>query len=110
AIASAGRENVEVYHQNFTPLEWSLSHDRPLAKECYAKLIVDTTQQKRVLGFHYLGPNAGEVTQAIGIAIKLNATYDDFINTVGIHPTTAEIFTTLEITKESGVDASASGC
>ncbi|RHY03179.1 hypothetical protein DYB25_011190, partial [Aphanomyces astaci] len=108
AIASAGRENVEVYHQNFTPLEWSLSHDRPLAKECYAKLIVDTTQQKRVLGFHYLGPNAGEVTQAIGIAIKLNATYDDFINTVGIHPTTAEIFTTLEITKESGNGTQAS--
>ncbi|ETV98437.1 hypothetical protein H310_08590 [Aphanomyces invadans] len=110
AIASAGRDNIQVYHQNFTPLEWSLSHERPLAKECYAKLIVDTTQQKRVVGFHYLGPNAGEVTQAIGVAMKLHATYDDFVNTVGIHPTTAEIFTTLEITKESGEDASASGC
>ncbi|KAF0694226.1 Aste57867_14885 [Aphanomyces stellatus] len=110
AIESAGRDNVEVYHQNFTPLEWSLSHERPLAKECYAKLIVDKTLNKRVLGFHYLGPNAGEVTQAVGIAMKLNASYDDFVNTVGIHPTTAEIFTTLEITKESGADASASGC
>ncbi|EQC25393.1 thioredoxin reductase (NADPH) [Saprolegnia diclina VS20] len=110
AVEAIGADNLGVYHQSFTPLEWSLSHDRALAKECYCKLIVDRTQNDRVVGFHYLGPNAGEVTQAVGIAIKLNASYEDFVSTVGIHPTTAEIFTTLEITKESGLDASAAGC
>ncbi|OQR94644.1 thioredoxin reductase 1 [Thraustotheca clavata] len=110
AIESIGAENISVYHQNFTPLEWSLSADRAMSNECYCKLIVDRTQQDRVVGFHYLGPNAGEVTQAVGVAMRLNATYEDFVNTVGIHPTTAEIFTTLEITKESGLDASAAGC
>ena len=43
------------------------------------------------MGFHYLGPNAGEVTQGYGMALKLGATKGDFDNLVGIHPTTAEV-------------------
>jgi len=34
----------------------------------------------------------------------------DFDRMIGIHPTTAEIFTTLTITKSSGVDPAAAGC
>ena len=64
----------------------------------------------KVVGFHYLGPNAGEVTQGFGISLKMGATKADFDACVGIHPTTAETLTTLEISKSSGVDASASGC
>ena len=81
-----------------------------------------------MIGFHYLGPNAGEVTQGFGIALKMGATKANFDDLIGIHPTTAEVsqlfliiwivmnyfllqnFTTLEITKSSGVDASATGC
>ena len=29
---------------------------------------------KRVVGFHYLGPHAGEITQGYAVAIKLGAT------------------------------------
>ena len=43
------------------------------------------------MGFHYLGPNAGEVTQGYGMALKMGATKGDFDNLVGIHPTTAEV-------------------
>ncbi|CAK4609519.1 unnamed protein product [Aphanomyces euteiches] len=111
AIASAGQENIQVYHQHFVPLEWSLSSElRVMSKECYVKVIIDTSRKNLVLGFHYLGPNAGEVTQAVSLAMKMNATYDDFVHTVGIHPTTAEVFTSLEITKESGEDPSAASC
>ena len=53
--------------------------------------------QEKVVGFHYLGPNAGEVTQGYAGMIKLKATKDDFDNLVGIHPTTAEAFTTLDV-------------
>ena len=49
----------------------------------------------RVLGLHYLGPNAGEVMQGFGTAMKLGCTFEDIVGTVGIHPTTAEEFTTL---------------
>ena len=79
-----------------------------------------------MVGFHYLGPNAGEVTQGFGMSLKMGATKADFDNLIGIHPTTAEVmmsslvvfsihlslqtFTTMGITKSSGVDASATGC
>ncbi|DAZ95855.1 TPA: hypothetical protein N0F65_009129 [Lagenidium giganteum] len=103
-------DNMEVYHQNFTPLEWSLSETRVGATSCYCKVICDKSRNLSVVGFHYLGPNAGEVTQAIGLAMKLGFTYKDMVNVVGIHPTTAEVFTTLEVTKSSGKSAAAAGC
>jgi len=63
-----------------------------------------------VVGFHYLGPNAGEVTQGFGIALKMGATKAQFDDLIGIHPTCAENFTTMEITKSSGKDATLTGC
>lgn len=110
AVEIFGASNLEVYHQSFNPLEWSLSSETRKDNQAYVKLICDSKTNKSVVGFHYLGPNAGEVTQAVGVAMRLNATFEDFIQTVGIHPTTAEIFTTLSVTKSSGEDASAGGC
>lgn len=110
SIEKLGEENLEIYHQSFTPLEWSLSDARPGASSCYVKVICDKSRDKHVVGFHYLGPNAGEVTQAMGLAMKLGFTYDQMVSVVGIHPTTAEIFTTLEVTKSSGESAAAGGC
>lgn len=103
-----GEDNVSVYHKYFIPLEWSLSHSRS-EHQGFCKAIVDKATRK-VLGLHYLGPNAGEVMQGFGTAMKLGCKFEDIIETVGIHPTTAEEFTTLSITKESGADAKASGC
>lgn len=45
---------------------------------------------------HYLGPQAGEITQGFAALILKGATKDDFDRTVGIHPTMAEEFTTLK--------------
>lgn len=108
AIAKHGKENIEVYHANFWPLEWTVAH-RP-ENACYTKLVVDKANNEKVLGFHYLGPNAGEVTQGFGIAMRMGATKANFDSLIGIHPTTAESLTTLEISKSSGVDPSATGC
>merc|ERR1719228_1270317 len=108
AITQYGEENIEVYHQNFWPLEWTVAHRKE--NDCYLKLICLKTENEKVIGLHYLGPNAGEVTQGFGIALKMKATKADFDNLIGIHPTTAENFTTVSITKSSGVDASATGC
>ena len=90
------------------PLEWTVAH-RPEG-DCYAKLIVDMNDDERIVGFHYVGPNAGEVTQAFAGMMKLKATKADMENLVGIHPTCAEIFTTMNITKSSGQDVGATGC
>jgi len=108
AIAEFGKENLVIYHKYFVPLEWSISPTRGEHRG-FCKAIVDKHTNK-VLGLHYLGPNAGEVMQGFGTAMKLGCTFEDIIETVGIHPTTAEEFTTLSITKDSGEDAAAGGC
>jgi thioredoxin reductase (NADPH) len=100
--------NIEVYHSYFKPLEWTLPHRGDNA--CYAKLITHTLDSERIVGFHVCGPNAGEVTQGFAVAIKCGATKEDFDETVGIHPTTAEEFTTLKVTKSSGASAEKAGC
>ena len=55
------------------------------------------------MGFHYVGPNAAEVTQGFSLAMRLGATKQDLDMTVGIHPSCAEMLTTLKITKSSGI-------
>merc|ERR1712166_461560 len=98
------KNDVEIYHAFYTPLEQAICEDREHDK-CYVKLMCDKTDNGRVVGFHVLGPNAGEITQGFATAMKLGMTYDDVRETVGIHPTDAEKFTTLKVTKSSGEDA-----
>ncbi|RWS24382.1 thioredoxin reductase 1: cytoplasmic-like protein, partial [Leptotrombidium deliense] len=112
AVKKFGEDNIEVYIQNFVPLEWTIAH-RPV-NACFAKLIClrknNENQQETAVGFHYLGPNAGEVTQLVGLALKNKLTKDDFDALIGIHPTCAEIFTTMTVTKRSGKSAEQKGC
>ena len=49
----------------------------------------------RVLGCHIVGPDAGELIQVLGIAVKMGATKADFDATVAVHPTAAEEFVTM---------------
>jgi len=108
AIAKLGDPNVEVYHSFFKPLEWTLPHRGDNA--CYAKLVVSKLENEKIIGFHVCGPNSGEITQGFAAAMKLGATKETFDDTVGIHPTNAEQFTTLKTTKSSGASAEQSGC
>lgn len=109
AIARYGEDDIEVYHKELAPLEWELVHDKPkgIAR---AKLICQKSQNMKVIGLHILGPNCGEITQGFALGMRMGATYKDFSDTVGIHPTVAEDFTTLTVTKASGADAAAAGC
>jgi len=108
ALKQYGEKNIEVYHSYLKPLEWTIPKRED--NKCYAKLIVNKADNERVVGFHTLGPNAGEVTQGFGAAIKCGATKADFDATIGIHPTFAEEFTTLSITKSSGISPLKKGC
>jgi len=102
-------DNIIVYHAAFDPLEYALPH-RNEKIQCYMKLVCVKSESERVVGFHYFGPNAGEVTQGFGLSMKLGATKADFETVVGIHPTCAEGFTTMEVTKDSGMPVEADGC
>jgi len=102
-----GAENLEVYHSAFKPLELTVPHRGDNAG--YVKVIVEKASGK-ILGMHYLGWHAGEVIQGYAIGMKFGMTKDDLDNLVGIHPTSAEVFTTLKITKSSGADYKSAGC
>jgi len=108
AIEKFGEENIEVYHSYFHPLEWTIPHREE--NTCYAKLICNKKQKEKVIGFHVLGPNAGEITQGYAVAMKMGATKQDFDSTIGIHPTCSETFTTMHVTKRSGESAEVTGC
>ncbi|KAK6644320.1 hypothetical protein RUM43_000587 [Polyplax serrata] len=94
-----GQDNIIVYHNAFKPLEHALSRDETLG---YAKLICVKSLDELVVGFHVLSPNAGEITQGFAIGLKLKAKKSDFDDLIGIHPTCAEVFTTLSTVKNPG--------
>lgn len=108
AIEKFGSSSIEVYHTLYTPLEWEIAHREQSA--CYAKIICLKEENERIIGFHYLGPNAGEVTQGFAVAIKLGVTKASLDATIGIHPTCAELFTTLKTAKSSGAELTMKGC
>jgi len=108
AFEKFGEDNIEVYHANFQPLEYTVAGRD--GNDCYAKIICNKLEEEKVVGFHILGPNAGEVTQGFAIGLKLGAKKKDFNTLIGIHPTNAEVFTTMDTTKSSGMDIEVSGC
>ncbi len=83
--------DVEVYRAKFRPLRQTVSeHDEPTVM----KLVVDGSS-RRVLGAHMLGPDAGELGQVLGVAVKAGLTKDDFDRTMALHPTAAEELVTM---------------
>lgn len=66
-----------------------------------AKLVVDRRTDK-VVGFHFVGDHAGEVTQGFALALQAGVTKAMFDSLVGIHPTAAEEFAVLEVSRSSG--------
>jgi len=58
------------------------------------KLVVEADTD-RVVGAHMVGPDAGEIIQGLGVALKAGATKAQFDSTIGIHPTAAEEFVTM---------------
>jgi thioredoxin reductase (NADPH) len=56
-----GADNIATYHTEFKPLEWAYNKGRPDG-DCYVKVLVNKADNNRVVGFHMISPNAGEVT------------------------------------------------
>uniref|UniRef100_A0A9J7XJD3 Thioredoxin reductase 2 n=1 Tax=Cyprinus carpio carpio TaxID=630221 RepID=A0A9J7XJD3_CYPCA len=101
-----GKDQIEVYHAFYKPLEFTVAERD--ATQCYIKVYYKYGDQ-RVLGMHFTGPNAGEVTQGFSLGFQCGLTYEHLRNTVGIHPTCAEELIKLNITKRSGLDATVTG-
>lgn len=89
--ARAEGHRLRIYRSEFRPMKHTLSGRD---ERCLMKLVVDD-ESDRVLGAHMVGPDAGEITQGLAVAIKAGATKAQFDATLGIHPTSAEEFVTM---------------
>jgi glutathione reductase (NADPH) len=82
---------VDIYKTLFRPMKATLSGR---STRTFMKLLVDATTD-RVVGCHIIGPDAGELIQVVGIAVKMGATKADFDATMAVHPTAAEELVTM---------------
>ncbi|XP_011060402.1 PREDICTED: thioredoxin reductase 2, mitochondrial isoform X1 [Acromyrmex echinatior] len=108
AIALHGEQEIEIFHAYYKPTEFFVPQKN--VDRCYVKVIALRHGDERVLGMHFVGPNAGEVIQGFAVAIKCGLTMPKLKSTVGIHPTVAEEFTRINITKRSGLDPKPQSC
>ncbi|MGF9691518.1 glutathione-disulfide reductase [Rhizobium sp. 0TCS1.26] len=84
-------DEIEVYRAEFRPMKATLSGR---AEKMIMKLIVNASDRK-VVGAHVLGHDAGEMAQLLGISLKAGVTKDDFDRTMAVHPTAAEELVTM---------------
>ncbi|MCA0995513.1 FAD-dependent oxidoreductase [Alloyangia pacifica] len=89
---AAEQEPIEVYATSFRPMQTAFA-GRP--DRVMMKLVV-SKETRKVLGCHIVAPNAGEMIQLAGIAVKMGATKEDFDRTVAVHPTMSEEIVTLK--------------
>jgi glutathione reductase (NADPH) len=82
---------LDVYKTTFRPMKATLSGRQTRS---FMKLLVDGSTD-RVVGCHLIGPDAGELIQLVGVAVKMGATKADFDATMAVHPTAAEELVTM---------------
>jgi glutathione reductase (NADPH) len=94
---------LDVHKTSFRPMKATLSGRNTRS---FMKLLVDGITDQ-VVGCHIIGPDAGEMIQLVGIAIKMGATKADFDATMAVHPTMAEELVTMREKAFSYVRAAA---
>ncbi|OCW57964.1 glutathione-disulfide reductase [Hoeflea olei] len=84
-------DELEIYRAAFRPMKATLSGRE---EKTVMKIVVNAADRK-VLGVHILGHDAGEMAQLLGIALKAGCTKDDFDRTMAVHPTASEELVTM---------------
>lgn len=96
AQALAQGHAVTVFESGFRPMKATISGR---SERIYMKLVVDSATD-RLLGVHILGHDAGEIIQAVGIAVTMGATKADFDRTIALHPSAAEELVTMRTARK----------
>mmetsp|Transcript_5472 Transcript_5472/g.9267 ORF Transcript_5472/g.9267 Transcript_5472/m.9267 type:complete len:167 (+) Transcript_5472:1329-1829(+) len=108
AVKKYGAEEVEVYHRQMRPLQFSLTYNSP--KQAYMKLICLKSEGERVIGMHYLGPSADELIGGYALSMKLGLRKEHLDRSLGVHPSVGEDLHNLEVTKGSGKPYAKTSC
>lgn len=82
---------IDIYKARFKPMKYALTGD---SGRVLMKIIVRASDDV-VVGCHIVGPDAPEIIQAVGIAVKMGATKADFDRTCALHPSLAEELVTM---------------
>ena len=82
---------VDIYKTTFRPMRATVA---ARDTRTFMKLVVDGTND-RMVGVHIVGPDAAEMIQVVGIAVKMKATKEDFDAVMALHPTAAEELVTM---------------
>ncbi|MEO0937263.1 MAG: FAD-dependent oxidoreductase [Pseudomonadota bacterium] len=82
---------IEVYCTSFRPMQTAFAG---MPNRVLMKLVVCALTRK-IKGCHIVAPNAGEMIQLAGVAVKMGATKEDFDRTVAVHPTMSEEIVTM---------------
>ena len=82
---------IDIYKTRFRPMKDMLTGDE---ERVMMKLVV-RAEDDVVVGCHIVGPEAAEMIQMVGIAVKMGVTKADFDRTCAVHPTIAEEIVTL---------------
>ena len=91
ADAAKACRRLDVYRSVFRPMRNILpGRDEKMLM----KLLVDGDSD-RLIGAHVLGPEAGEMAQLLGIAVKAGVTKGQLDATMAVHPTAAEELVTM---------------
>jgi glutathione reductase (NADPH) len=89
--AKSNGSSIDIYKTRFRPLKHNLTGR---TETIFMKLVVDSLTDQ-VIGGHMVGAGAGELSQLLGVAIKVGATKEQFDQTVAVHPTASEEFVTM---------------
>ena len=89
--AAAAQEPIEVYSEKFRVMRHFFAGKEDAS---LLKLIV-STKTRKILGAHIIAPQASEMIQLLGIAIKMGATKEDLDRTMAVHPTISEELVTM---------------
>jgi glutathione reductase (NADPH) len=88
--------SIDIYKSVFKPLPNRVARRD---ERMLIKLVVDA-ETDRVLGCHFVGPDAAELAQTVAIAVKMGATKADFDATTALHPTLGEEIITIAAPSE----------
>jgi thioredoxin reductase (NADPH) len=110
ALKKHGADNIEIYHRETTPLQFSIYRDN--TKVSYMKVVTckEVSGEERVVGLHYFGPAADDVVGGFALAMKLGMTKRHLDMQIGVHPSTSEDLFNLDVTKRSGKEFRKTEC
>jgi glutathione reductase (NADPH) len=91
AQALAAYPRLDVFFAHFRPMKATLSGH---PGKVMLKMLVDRDTD-RVLGFHSIGPDTGEMAQLLGVAMRMHVTKQALDATLAVHPTMAEEWVTM---------------